>query len=254
MISRLKDSLVDDKAVPMAWCAMRDTQLVGAIARQGYSAVLLDAQHGFHDEQSFLECIPHIIMAGKSPIVRIPVDRWDLCQRALDFGALSVVAPMINTIDDALAFAKATKFPATGDRSYGPRYAASLYGISTDEYVTSANAHTFSLAQIETAEAYQNLDDILSVDGIDGVLMGPSDFSISVTGNQTPDVYGNETVDMIRDIAERTRSKGKVAAAFTMNAEHANLVYSMGYRLISITIDSSIVSDGAAKSFEGLDF
>lgn len=233
---------------------MRDAQLVGLIARQRFSAVLLDSQHGFHTESSFLECIPQIVMAGKTPMARIPVGRWDLCERLLDFGALAVVAPMINCADDARAFVAAAKYPPIGSRSHGPRHAASLYGLTPSEYLQMANENTLAIAQIETVEAYNNLDEILAIDGIDGVLMGPSDFSISVTGRIVPDNYGPDTVDMVRVIAEKTRAAGKIAAAFTSSAEHSNLVHSMGYRLISITMDGSMVSAGAAKAFENIDF
>ncbi|MGI9352133.1 MAG: HpcH/HpaI aldolase family protein [Rhizobiaceae bacterium] len=254
MIFRLATPLGEDRTVSVVWCAMRDPQLVATIARQNFGAVLLDAQHGFHDEVSFQNCIPIVVTAGKSPLVRIPVGRWDLCERVLDFGALGVVAPMINCREDAVAFANAAKYPGTGTRSYGPRHAATLYDMTSDEYVTQSNDCTKAFAQIETRQAYENLDEILSVDGIDGILMGPSDFSISVTGNQTPDAYGKETVDLVANIAERTRAAGKVAAAFTLSTEHSNLVHSMGYRLISITMDGSIIAAGSEKAFKNLDF
>ncbi|MEM9330664.1 MAG: aldolase/citrate lyase family protein [Pseudomonadota bacterium] len=254
MISRFREQLEENKAVTMVWCGMRDPQLVSTIARQDFQAVLLDSQHGYHNEASFLESIPLIVLAGKTPLVRIPVNRWDLCERVLDFGALGVVAPMINTLEEAKVFAAAVKYPKIGSRSYGPHHAAMLYGLTSKEYVIEANDATIALAQIETLEAYKNLDAILSVDGIDGVLMGPSDFSISVTGQQVPDPYGSDTVKIIADIAERTNALGKVAAAFTVTAEHANLVHSMGYRLISIGSDSQIVTSGAEKCFENLAF
>jgi len=254
LITRLKDGLADDQAVSLAWCATRDPQYVSALSQQKFSAILLDCQHGYHNEASVVDVIPHIVSAGKSPLVRIPVDRWDLCERVLDFGALGVVAPMINNREDALAFAGAMKYIDTGSRSYSPRHAAQLYGVTPDEYMNLANDCTYSFAQIETREAYDNLDDILGVDGIDGVLMGPADFSISVTGNRIPNNYGPETLDMIGDIAKRTRAAGKHAAAFTTTAEQANLVHSMGYRLISLTMDSLIIADGSAKALQNLDF
>lgn len=254
MISRLKDKLESDQAIGLAWATMRDPQLVATIARQPFGAVLLDCQHGFHDEASVLNCIPHIVSAGKSPLIRIPVGRWDLVERALDFGVLGVVAPMINTVNDARAFAKAAKYIHAGSRSYSPRHAAQYYGITPDEYMNLANDCTKTFAQIETREAYENLDDILAVDGIDGVLMGPSDFSISVTQNRIPDNYGPDTIDMIADIAKRTRAVGKHAAAFTTRADHANLVYSMGYRLIALGLDSGIVAQGSQALFDGLEF
>lgn len=252
MIERLVTALEEKDAIHACWCGMRDPQLVGSIAGQGFDVLVLDGQHGFHEENSFLNCIPPIVSAGKSPLVRIPVNRWDLVQRVLDFGALGVIAPMINNKADAKAFAAAAKFPQTGERSYGPRYAASLYGLETNEYVLSANQSTVALAQVETRESYENLDEILNVDGIDGVLMGPSDFSIFMTGNRLPDAYGPATVDAVRDIAERTIKAGKIAAAFTLTAEDTKLVKSFGYQLISIAMDSTIVAKGAESIFESI--
>ncbi len=254
MISRFRDQLAGDKAVKAYWCGIGDPQFSATVARLPFDAIVLDGQHGFHDENTMLNCIPHVVMAGKSPLVRIPRDRWDLCERALDFGTLGVIAPMVNTVEEARAFARAAKFPKTGERSHGPRHAASLYGISVNEYIECADSCTLAFAQIETREAYDNLDEILAVDGIDGVLMGPADFSIFVTGETIPDPYGAGTVDMVADIAKHARRAGKHAAAFTVTQEHANLVHEQGYRLISVALDTSILAQGAAQVLKGLDF
>lgn len=236
----------------MCWSILRDPQVLRTLAMQDFDVILLDCQHGFHDENSVLEGIQQVAAVGKSAIVRIPVGRWDFASRVLDHGALGVVAPMINTADDARAFANACKYPETGQRSFGPAYAASLYGVEVPEYIEKANAHTFALAQVETREAYDNLDEILSVDGMDGTLMGPGDFSISMTGNIVPDSYGSETVGAIADIAARTRAAGKLAAAFTDNAEHAALVREMGYSLVSIMIDQAILQLGSTAALDAV--
>ncbi|MEM7290097.1 MAG: aldolase/citrate lyase family protein, partial [Pseudomonadota bacterium] len=238
MITDLVEKLGKGKTLHACWDGIRDPQLAAAIAAQPFDVIVLDAQHGFHDEASIIDCIPPVVMAGKSPLVRIPLNRWDLVQRVLDFGALGSIAPMINTADDARAFVDAAKFPQMGSRSFGPRYAASMHGLSVEDYVTKANGATLALAQIETREAYENLDDILGVEGLDGILMGPSDFSIFMTGNQLPDAYGPDTVDAVKDTAERTRAAGKIAAAFTLTSAHAKLVKGFGYQLISVAMDS----------------
>ena len=252
MISRLKDLLAKDEASYACWSGFRDPQVAGTLARQDFDAIVLDAQHGFHDDGSLLDCINAIVVAGKSPIVRLPLNRWDLCEKVLDYGALGVAAPMINTKADAQAFAKSANYPGIGQRSYAPRYAATLYGLETGAYQHATLTDIFAFAQIETQEAYDNLDDILAVEGIDGILMGPSDFSISVGKTLEPDSYGPATIDLVKDVAERTIAAGKIATCFTLSAEHANLCRDFGYKLISITMDSSMIAAGAAKSFEGI--
>lgn len=236
----------------MCWSVLRDPQLIGAMARQAFDVILLDGQHGFHNEASMLEGIHQVVKADKSPVVRIPVGRWDMAERMLDFGALGVVAPMINTVDDACAFAKACKYPKSGERSFGPAYASDLYGIAANEYLHAANSSTFALAQIETREAYENLDGIIAVDGIDGILMGPGDFSISMTGNLIPDSYGSGTIDAIDDIARRVTKAGKIAAAFTDCAEHTKKVEALGFTLISVMIDQAIAELGAQTALDRL--
>ncbi len=252
MISRLKDLLAKDKPSYACWSGFRDPQVAGALARQPYDAIVLDAQHGFHDDGSLLDCIQQVVVAGKSPIVRLPLNRWDLCEKVLDYGALGVAAPMINTKADAEAFARSANYPSVGQRSYAPRYAATLYGLDTGAYQHATLTDTFAFAQVETQESYDNLDDILAVEGIDGILMGPSDFSISVGKTLEPDSYGASTIDLVKDVAERTLAAGKVPTCFTLTAEQANLCAEFGYKLISLTMDSAIIAAGAAKSFEGI--
>lgn len=253
MISRLRDLLVSDKTAYACWSGFKDPQVVGVIARQAYDVIVLDAQHGFHDDGSLLDCIYQVIMAGKSPVVRLPLNRWDLCEKVLDYGAMAVVAPMINTKQDAEQFARSANYPTIGQRSYAPRYAADLYGLSTADYQRATLTDMLAFAQIETQEAYDNLDEILSVKGIDGILMGPSDFSISVRKTLVPDAYGVDTLAMVEEVAKRTLAAGKIPTCFTNDINHANLCKGFGYKLISIAMDGSILIDGAAKSFVGLE-
>ncbi len=86
-------------------------------------------------------------------MVRIPLGRWDIASRVMDFGALAVVAPMINSVEDAQKFASVTRFVPLGERSYGPRHAALLYGISGNQYLEDFDSCSLALAMIETREA-----------------------------------------------------------------------------------------------------
>ncbi len=252
MISRLKDKLAENQTCIACWSTMGDAQLVGALARSSFDAIVLDMQHGFHDQASALHNLQLIALLDKSPLVRLPLHRWDLCEKVLDFGALGVIAPMINTREQAESFANSAKYPKLGSRSYAPRHAANVYGVSTPEYLHAANECTLALAQIETQQAYDNIDEILAVDGIDGVFLGPSDFAISVTGEIVPESYGAGTIDLVRQIAEKARNAGKVAAAFCLDTTIANQLQEFGYNFISITMDTSIVEAGVKARTDGL--
>jgi 4-hydroxy-2-oxoheptanedioate aldolase len=251
---RLKQLLDSNKPVLSAWCGITDCRYLERICEHNFDAVVLDMQHGFFDETTVQAGIATVIARGKTPIVRIPLGRWDCASRVMDFGALGVIAPMVNTVDDARMFASVTRFVPVGERSFGPRHAASLYGISSNEYLENFDSCSLSLAMIETREAYNKTEDILKVEGIDGVLIGPGDLSISVRQNRIPDAYGKDTIDIAKDIVNRCEIDGKRSAAFTINATTANMVNKMGADIISVGIDDTYISEGVDSHLSGLDF
>jgi 4-hydroxy-2-oxoheptanedioate aldolase len=251
---RLKQLLDSGKPVLCAWCGITDPRYLERVCEFSFDAVVLDMQHGFFDETSVQAGIATLIARAKAPIVRIPLGRWDTASRVLDFGALGVIAPMINSVEDARKFASVTKFVPVGERSFGPRHAASLYGISSNEYLEEIDHCSLALAMIETREAYHNIEGILAIEGIDGVLIGPGDLSISVRQNRIPDPYGTDTIDLVEDIINRCKKDAKKAAAFTIDADTANKLYEMGADLISVGIDDSYIADGINSHLSGLKF
>ncbi|MCP4433733.1 MAG: hypothetical protein GY806_22400 [Gammaproteobacteria bacterium] len=251
---RLKQLLDTGNTVLSGWCGITDPRYLEAVAEYDFDALVLDMQHGFFDETSIQNAIATLVARGKAPLVRIPIQRWDTASRVMDFGALAVIAPMINTAEDARAFVSATRFVPLGNRSYGPRHAASLYGIGTEEYLSEFDQCSLALAMIETREAYQNLDDILDVEGIDGVLIGPGDLSISFRQNPIPDAYGVDTIDVVKDIVKRCKEAGKKTAAFSFNTVTANMLNGLAVDIISVGLDVTYLSDGVKSHLSGLDF
>ncbi len=94
-----------------AWSGVPDSLIVEIMALQPFDAVTLDMQHGGHNEDSVLRGLLPVLRAGRHALVRIPVGRFDMASRALDFGAEAVIAPMINSVEDARRFAAAMKYP-----------------------------------------------------------------------------------------------------------------------------------------------
>src|SRR6201999_589328 len=147
-----------------------------------FEAVTLDMQHGGHNEDSVLRSVLPVLRAGRHPVVRIPVGRFDMASRALDFGAEAVIAPMVNSVADARLFAGSMKYPPVGERSWGPTYGFPRHGKGDfAAWLAESNQRTVSFAMIETRSALEALDGILATPGIDAVFVGPSDFSIAWT-------------------------------------------------------------------------
>ena len=253
-MQRLKQKLDSGSPVVSGWCGIADPHYVGSIAQHDFDAVVLDIQHGFFDETSVQAGIATLVAHGKVPLVRIPPGRWDTAARVMDFGALGVIAPMINSAADAVAFAMAIRCPPTGERSFGPRFAASLYNLSVNEYLESIDACSVALAMIETRQAYSNLDEILEVDGIDGILIGPSDLSISLRQNRIPDPYGVDSMHVITDSLLRCANLGKKTAAYSDNPQTANMLNELGVDVISVGNDQTYITNGVASHISGLNF
>jgi len=247
MMMLLAKRLRDDNVIQTGWSSLPYPDLVEVMVRAGYEAVTLDMQHGAHHEGSVQASLPLVCLAGGAAIVRIPVGRNDMASRALDFGAEAVIAPMINSLDDAVAFARAMKYPPLGERSWGPARALALHGDDAPGYLKHANERTLSLAMIETRAAVEALDDILAVTGLDGVFVGPSDFSISLTDGATIDTELDEMMPLVAEIATKARARGKLAGIFAMNPKKVPDYVAMGYRLIANGIDTVCLAKGAAS-------
>ena len=253
-MNRLRRLLAGDRALVSAWVGTPGRGWIEAIARQRFDAVTLDMQHGLHGEENALAAIASIAATGKPALARIPVGRFDLASRLLDAGAHGVIAPMINSLDDAKALVAATKYPPVGERSFGASFAVAALGQTAATYVPEANRQTMAIAMIETREAFEALDDILALEGIDAVFMGPSDFSISIQGGGLPDPFGASTIGMIEDLASRARAKGKIAAVFAYDPQSANRAYALGYRLVTLGLDGAYLAKGIEPMMAALDF
>jgi 4-hydroxy-2-oxoheptanedioate aldolase len=249
----LRERLEADDTLFTAWSGIPDPLIVELLARADYDVVTLDMQHGGHSTDSVLRGVGAVTLAGKPAIVRIPLGRNDMASRALDFGASAVIAPMVNSQADARAFASAMKFPPMGDRSWGPTRTATLHRVADPRtYLQTANRDTLAIAMVETRAALAALDSMLEVAGIDGVFVGPSDFSIALSDGARVDVENPEMLKIASEIARRARGAGKFPCAFAVTTAAAHRFRDMGFRLIAVGSDTDCVKRGAASLLEGL--
>jgi len=241
----LADRLAAGETVYTAWSGIPDTGLLEQFALGPFDAVTLDMQHGGHHVQSVLDGLVSIIKAGKSAVVRVPLGDFGMASRALDFGADAVIAPMINSVEDAIAFRDSVKYPPVGRRSWGVSRALQMRGVpGGPAYLKSANSKTVSFAMIETREAFEIAEEIAAIDGIDGLFLGPSDFSIAWSGGATVDPALPDMQEAVARIAEIARSAGKHAGAFAANPAKVPQYAELGYRFVSVAMDFTILAEG----------
>ena len=233
-----------------AWVGINDAQIAEALAREDFDAVTLDMQHGSVDLVGAAQAILSVALAGKPTVVRIGVGDFSSASRMADAGAAGVIAPMINSAEDARRFAEYIKFPPLGRRSWGPRACAPLSGFVGPAYFHEANAITLAIAMIETREALDALDDILAVDGIDGVFVGPADLSIGLSGGGAVAPRGEAVEAALTKIAAAAKSHGKFAGLFCFDGAQAKAMRARGIAFTSISTEILLLRGAARAELE----
>ncbi len=229
------------------WFCPPEAHFAEAVARTPLSPIVLDVQHGLHDIASIIACVATIAGAGKPTLVRVAVGDFALASRALDVGAVGVIAPMIDTADQARAFVEQMKYPPRGRRSWGAGRAMAVLGdVEPATYLAEANDRTLALAMIETREAVAAIDEILAVEGLDGVFVGPNDLSIALTDGDRADTRDPILDAALERIVAAARGAGKIAGIFGGPAERAKAFRAKGFSFVTVGFDSMYVAAGVA--------
>lgn len=215
-----------------AWTFIPSSVSAESCARAGFDYVCVDAQHGAIGYDAAVPMIQAIEFGGSIPIARVPWNEPGIIGKVLDAGCHGVIVPMVNSASEAEAVVRAVRYAPRGTRSWGPALAAPRH----DDYRSWADAHVAVIPMIETAEALQNVDEILSVDGIDAAYVGPADLAISLglgpTGNDGTPIFD----EALSTIVEACRQHG-VVPGIHASASLTALRRQQGFRMITVSTD-----------------
>jgi len=242
------------ETVYAAWCMIGSPMVAETIAREGFPAVVLDAQHGLWDVASLITGIGAVSHAEAAPVVRVPLNDFALVSRALDFGAEAIIAPMINDADDARRFAAAAKYPPLGERSWGPLRAMALQAPRTApaDYLREANEGTLTFAMIETAAALRNADTIAATPGIDGLFVGPYDLATALSSGKAQDTQAPQVEQAVDKICAAAKTAGKIPGIYCRDAEGAVAMARRGFRFIAAGNDHTTLRAAAVAQLKTL--
>jgi len=244
-VALLSEGLRAGSPMLSAWCGIQEPAVAGLLAREAFDAVTLDMQHGSVDLSAALRALPLVAAAGKPGLVRIPVGDYATASRLLDAGASGVIAPMVNTVEDARRFAAFVKYPPLGERSWGPHGALTLSGLQPGEYFAQANGHAVSFAMVETREALAIVDEILATPGVDGIFIGPSDLSIALSNGAGVNATSREVEEALEHALARAKAAGKLAGVYAVTGDNAARRRAQGFQLIALGSDTAMLRAGA---------
>ena len=214
----------------------------------GFDFIVIDQQHGFWTETDIFHAFSNSCLGSSIPMVRIGENSYSNIGRMLDGGALGVIIPMTNTADEARQAAFAVRYPPRGGRSFGP-FGVASYG---SDYAERVNDEVFLAVQIETQQGLDNVEEILSVEGVDACWVGLTDLGKSMGVNfKVKEGYGNRDAALSR-ILEACRNTGKIPGISTGHFSDARQFIEQGFLFVTAGYDDGYVAQGAEEALREL--
>jgi len=250
MDKRIEGLWNSGQAIVCGWLLLPDSLTAEIMANQGYDTVTIDLQHGLIDYQTALSMLQAMNGSSTVPFARVPWLDPAIIMKLLDAGILGIICPMTNTADEARRLASYVRYPPVGERSFGPARA----GFIVDpDYGGKANDMVKCLAMIETAEGYRNVEEIVQVEGIDGVYIGPIDLTLGLYGNDLPigiDREEPEMIEAIKRILNSAHAAGKKAGIHCGTPEYAARMTELGFDMVALSTDLGLFSAASKSSLK----
>lgn len=214
------------------------------LSRTGIDFVMIDRQHGSWGEDSAIAALVAITGGSAVPMARVARNDYTFIGRLLDEGVMGLIVPMVDTPEQARYAADASRLPPLGKRSWGWGR-AKLYGA---DYAESINEQLFVAVQLESAEAVENAEAILSTPGIDGCWVGPSDLSLSLGFHPSEMHDREEHAQALETVLKACEDTGKIPGIAGGSVEDALNRASQGFRFITATGDGGLLEAGATNA------
>jgi 4-hydroxy-2-oxoheptanedioate aldolase len=236
--NKLKKLLKSRETVTCGWLHIPNSWTAEVMANAGWDSVAVDMQHGLHSIETAIQMMQGICTTDTVPLARVSWNSPGEIMRLLDGGAYGIICPMVNNKKECEAFVGACKYPPFGYRSFGPTRARVYAGADYGEY---ANDEILTLAMVETTEAVKNINEICTVEGLDGIFIGSGDLKLSIKA--TTKNYSSELFDQaIETILKECKKSGLVPGIWCANTEDAKEMIEKGFKFIALKSDSMMLS------------
>ncbi len=244
MFGKLPELLRKKQTSYGAWVTIANPEIPEMLSLVGFDWLLFDMEHAPIDYQQ-LEFMLMGVRGDTTPLVRVPFNDPVYVKRVLDLGVAGILFPLINNKQDAVQAVKSVRYPPEGIRGVGPRRAA-YWGLRTTEYFEEAR-NILVIVQIETREAVENAEDILSVEGVNAFFIGPNDLSFSYGKRSWKDEAVRKAIERLADISEKT---GVPGGMYCSDYESLEFALRNKFKLIALGSDYRFLIAGARERLE----
>ena len=248
--NKLKQIFKEDKAVVNGWLQIPSSFSAEVMANLGWDSLTIDMQHGVIDYPNALQMLQAISTTEVVPMARVNWNEPGQIMKILDAGAYGVICPMVSNREQAEKFVKACLYPPKGYRSFGP-IRGLIYGGS--DYGDHSNDELLKLAMIETSEALQNLDEIMSTPDLDGIYIGPADLSLAIGQKPAFDnPEGSPVYEQITNILNHAKKHNLVAGIHNATPEYAQKMINLGFQFVTVASEQKFMTKSAKETIEKL--
>lgn len=225
------------------WMSMAEPACAEVMGTASFDWLVVDGEHAPNDVRSIRDQLIALAASPSHPVVRVPIGETWIIKQVLDAGAQTILVPIVETADQARELVSACQYPPHGTRGVGAMAArATMFG-SIPNYIPTADQEVCLLVQVENRAGMAALDEILAVDGIDGVFIGPADLSTDM-GFQG-DSAAPEVRSAIADALKRIKEAGKAPGILGVSPEATQSYLEMGAQFLAVGIDVLILANHA---------
>jgi len=241
----LKERLKRGDAVIGTFVGIGHADVTEWLSRLGFDWLLLDAEHGPMGFETLQVMMQAMNGSNCVPIVRPQWNDPVIIKRVLDIGAYGVLIPWVNSKEEAEATVRACRYPSSGIRGWGPRRAA----MFDPDYYATANNEILVAVQIETEKALNNLDEILSVEGVDACYIGPWDLSCSLGFGVPPRWSEPRYMEAFDKVLKAAKEHGKPAGMFA-SIDNIGWAVEKGFKFNTVDDDDTFLTHGAMMALD----
>lgn len=225
------------------WMSFAEPSVAEIMGTAGFDWLVIDGEHAPNDIRSIRDQLMALEASPSHPVVRVPIGETWIIKMVLDAGAQTVLVPIVDSAEQARELVRACRYPPEGTRGVGAAAARATRFGSVGEYVQTADQEICLLVQVENRAGIAALDEILQVEGIDGVFIGPADLSTDMgfQGNSgAPEVRA-----VIADALARIRAAGKAPGILGTTDEATQAYLEMGAQFLAVGIDVLVLAQNA---------
>jgi 4-hydroxy-2-oxoheptanedioate aldolase len=229
-------------AVINGWLGIPSSVAAENMAQAGWDALTVDLQHGLVDYQAAVSMLQAVSLSNATPLARVPWLEPGIIMKLLDAGSYGIICPMINSRAECEGLVAACRYAPQGYRSFGPVRATWYAG---SDYYQHANDTVLAIAMIETTTAMQNLDEILSVRGLDGIYVGPNDLAITLGCAPSITPTDKTVLDAIKVIVQGAKKHGIPAGIHCGSTAMAKEMIGLGFQFVTLLADNAFLASAA---------